>query len=75
MFKKIETISNVIFLVCMIFVAPGMWMNGYTIISNSADFWLKDRPLVIQQQIPEVHGTDEHVTRAQTEQALKSIFE
>lgn len=59
----------------MMFVAPGMWMNGHTIVSNSADFWLKDRPLVIQQQITEVRGTDEHITRAQTEQALRSIFE
>lgn len=80
MFKKIETVSNIVFILVLAFITPGFLAHGYTIIESSSDYWLGGHPLVIQQQVSALQKVNdyiasEHVTRAQNEQAFRTIFE
>ncbi|MDD5376581.1 MAG: hypothetical protein PHH16_00520 [Candidatus Gracilibacteria bacterium] len=80
MFKKIETVSNIVFVLVLAFVTPGFLAHGYTIIESSSDYWLGGHPLVIQQQVSELQKANEyiaseHVTGAQNEEVFRAIFE
>lgn len=80
MFKKIETVSNVVFVLVLAFITPGFLAHGYTIIESSSGYWFGDHPLVIQQQVLGLQKANDyiantHVTRAQNEETFRVIFE